>query len=408
MRVPELLSPAGDMEKLRAALDFGADAVYLAGLRFGMRQNAGNFDGEGLREAVALAHARGVRVYVAVNALPRSDEADELPAWLSLLEDAGADAVIVSDLGVLRMAQAFAPDLAIHLSTQVSVTNYAAACAWYDLGVKRIVLARELTLEEIRAIRGRTPAELELEAFVHGAMCVSYSGRCLLSAALAGRSADRGACAQPCRWSYALCEEKRPGEYLPVEEQGGETFILNAKDLRMIDHLPELAAAGVCALKIEGRGKTALYAAAITNAYRLALDGFAAEGAGWKCPPELLEETEKVSHRPYDTGFYFGPHDLQHRADTDYVRPWELAALQLSVDGCEAVLQEKSRFSPADTLEWLVPRAWPQPAELLSLAEEDGTPLAAANRPHMTVRARFARPVPKGAILRKRLSDENA
>lgn len=398
---PELLSPAGDMEKLRAAVAFGADAVYLGGKAYGMRQNAGNFDNEELAEAVAFAHAHGVRVYVTVNTMPRNEEMDALPGYLSLLAEVGADALIVADLGVAQLAKRYAPRLALHVSTQACVTNYAAANAWQALGASRVVLARELTLEEIARLRRCVSAELELECFVHGAMCVAYSGRCLLSSALMGRDASRGACAQPCRWKYALVEEKRPGLYLPVEEAEGESYVLNSCDLRMIQHLPKLAEAGVNSFKIEGRGKTAYYTAAITNAYRLALDGYAREGAAWRCSPQLLEETEKLSHRPYDTGFFFGKHDLQSRRTGEYIRTWDMAALLLERQGNEALLRQKNHFAPGDRLEWLVPRAMPQPAQLLELWDEDGSPLDAARHPHQRVRARFAQPPPEGALLRK-------
>ncbi|MBO5646372.1 MAG: U32 family peptidase C-terminal domain-containing protein, partial [Clostridia bacterium] len=245
----------------------------------------------------------------------------------------------------------------------------------------------------------------ELECFVHGAMCVAYSGRCLLSSALMGRDASRGMCTQPCRWSYSLVEEKRPGIYIPVEEAEGESYVFNSCDLRMIEHIPALAAAGIDSLKIEGRGKTAYYAAAITNAYRLALDGYAEKGDAWTCSPELLSETEKLSHRPYDTGFFFGKHDLQSRRSGDYIRPWDLAALQLSREGSTALLRQKNHFAPGDRLEWLIPRTMPRPATLLSLEDEEGTPLDAARHPLQTVRARFAEEVPEGAILRKMIQN---
>lgn len=401
--IPELLAPAGDPEKLRAALDFGADAVYLAGTAYGMRSNAGNFAPEELEEAIRLAHSRGVRVYVTVNTMPRNEELPALPEYLRKLERFGADALIVADLGVAAMAKRCAPNTPLHVSTQASVTNYAAALAWRELGAGRIVLARELTLREIAEIRERIPPELELECFVHGAMCMAYSGRCLLSSALMGRDASRGMCTQPCRWSYSLVEEKRPGIYIPVEEAEGESYIFNSCDLRMIEHIPAMAAAGIDSLKIEGRGKTAYYAAAITNAYRLALDGYAREGADWVCPPELLSETEKLSHRPYDTGFFFGKHDLQTRRSGEYIRPWDLAALQLSCEGSKALLLQKNHFAPGDRLEWLVPRQMPQRAELLSLRDTEGNALDAARHPLQRVVAEFAEPVPQGAILRKEI-----
>lgn len=269
---PELLCPAGDMERLRMAVLYGADAVYLAGESFGMRSFAGNFSREELPQAVEFAHSRGVRVHVTVNTMPRNGEVEKMPEWLEFLDGAGVDALIAADLGTFTLAGRYAPRCERHVSTQVSVANYAAARAWYDLGAKRVILARELSLEEIRTIRSKTPEDLELEAFVHGAMCVSYSGRCLLSNYMTGRDSNRGACAQPCRYQYYLMEEKRPGEYFPVFEDGAGTYIMNSRDMCMIDHLDDLAEAGLSSLKIEGRAKSAYYAAIVTGAYRHVLD----------------------------------------------------------------------------------------------------------------------------------------
>ncbi|NCB63910.1 MAG: U32 family peptidase, partial [Clostridia bacterium] len=288
----ELLCPAGDMERLRMAVLYGADAVYLAGSDFGMRAFAGNFDENGLREAVRFCHERNVAVHVTCNTMPRNDEVDRLPEWLALLDDAGADAAIVADLGVFSLVGKYAPHLKRHVSTQAGITNYAVAGVWRDLGADRVILARELSLDEIREIRARTPKELEIEAFVHGAMCVSYSGRCLLSNYMTGRDAQRGACAQPCRYKYALMEEKRPGEYFPVYEENGETFIMNSRDMCMIDHVPELLDAGLDSLKIEGRAKSAYYAAVTASAYRHAID---AAQAGEPLEGIWRDEVDKVS-----------------------------------------------------------------------------------------------------------------
>ena len=290
------------MERLNMALLYGADAVYLAGTAFGMRASAGNFDEEQLRQAVLLAHGRGVRVYVTCNTLPREDELQRLPGYLEFLQDAGVDALIVADIGVMRLAKKYAPRLALHVSTQFGVINSAAANSLYDLGADTVVLARETPLEDIRKIRKNTPKELRLEAFVHGAMCVSFSGRCLLSNYLTGRDANRGQCAQPCRWKYHLMEETRPGEYFEISEDGG-THIMNSRDMCMIEHIPELLDAGVSSFKIEGRMKSSYYAAVVTNAYRQAIDA-AAEGR--TLDRLWVEETEMVSHRPYSTGFYYG------------------------------------------------------------------------------------------------------
>ena len=269
---PELLAPAGDLERLRMAVLYGADAVYLAGTDFGMRAFAGNFSPEGLAEAVAFAHAHGVRVHCTVNTMPRNEEMDRLPAHLEVLESAGVDAVILADLGAFQLAGKYAPHAARHVSTQAGVTNYETARAWHDLGASRVILARELSLEEIRTIRDKAPASLELEAFVHGAMCVSYSGRCLLSNYMTGRDSSRGACAQPCRYKYALVEEKRPGEFFPLEEDGQGSYILNSRDMCMIDHLEDLQF--LDSLKIEGRAKSAYYAAVVTAAVALLMINF--------------------------------------------------------------------------------------------------------------------------------------
>ena len=242
---PELLAPAGDLEKMRFAIAYGADAVYLAGQRFGMRAAAANFDDDALRQGIAYAHARGVKCYITVNIMPSCRDLPELPAYLELLQDAGADALIVADVGVIRLAQKYAPKVPLHISTQTSILNHEAANFWADLGAERVVLARELSLEEIAEIRAKTPKTLEIEAFVHGAMCISYSGRCLISQYMTGRDANRGACAQPCRWNYTLMEEKRPGEYFPVEEDARGTYLYNSKDMCMIEHIPELVQAGV-------------------------------------------------------------------------------------------------------------------------------------------------------------------
>ena len=276
MRKPELLAPAGDMERLRMAVLYGADAVYLAGTSFGMRSFAGNFSPEELPEAVAFAHAHGVRVHVTVNTMPRGDELPALPAHLRLLNDSGVDALIIADLGVFRMAQREAPNCELHISTQVSIANAACAAAWHELGAKRVVSARELSLKEIKEIREHIPEDMEIESFIHGAMCISYSGRCLISQYMTGRDANHGACAQPCRWNYSLMEEKRPGQYFPIEEDEKGSYILNSRDMCMIDHLDDLLDVGLSSLKIEGRAKSAYYAAIVTGAYRHCLDNAAA------------------------------------------------------------------------------------------------------------------------------------
>ena len=373
MGKPELLAPAGDMERLRMAVLYGADAVYLAGTSFGMRSFAGNFSPEELPEAVAFAHAHGVRVHVTVNTMPRGDELPALPAHLRLLNDSGVDALIIADLGVFRMAQREAPNCELHISTQVSIANAACAAAWHELGAKRVVLARELSLEEIRVIRRDTPPELELETFAHGAMCVSYSGRCLLSNYMTGRDSNRGACAQPCRYQYALMEEKRPGEYFPVFEDEKGTYIMNSRDMCMIDHLAELAEAGVDCIKVEGRAKSAYYAAIITGAYRHALDAVA---AGVPVDPVWRDEVEHVSHRRYSTGFFFGQPG-QYTESSRYIRDWQVCAIvtDCAPDGL-ATLSLRNKFAAGDVVEIVGPDTRPfsvtVPVTLPLIVDESG------------------------------------
>ena len=395
----ELLSPAGDRERLRLAVLYGADAVYLAGRQFGMRSSAVNFSDEDLRWAVDYAHARGVKIYVTCNTLPREEELRELPAYLEFLQDAGVDALIIADLGVLELAKLHAPRVARHVSTQFGVINSATANALFRLGADTVVLARETPLEDIRKIRDNTPPELRIEAFVHGAMCVSFSGRCLLSNYLTGRDANRGQCAQPCRWKYHLVEETRPGQYFEITEDGG-TYILNSRDMRMIEHLPELLEAGVTSLKIEGRMKSAYYTAVTTNAYRHALD---AALAGEPLDPLWVSETEKCSHRPYTTGFYFGEPG-QHYDEASYSSTAEIAAVVQSCgEDCMALLTQRNKIFPGDALELLLPEGEPISFTAGELFDEEGNTIPDTRRAMMRFRLRLPAAAPEGAIVRKRL-----
>ena len=394
----ELLAPAGDMERLQMALAYGADAVYLAGTMFGMRSFAGNFSPEELKTAVALCHSRGVRVHVTCNTMPRNEEAARLPEWLEYLDSLGVDAVILADVGVFALAGRYAPHVERHISTQASVANYQCARAWHDLGAKRVILARELSLDEIREIRAKTPPELELEAFAHGAMCVSYSGRCLLSNYMTGRDSNRGECAQPCRYQYALMEEKRPGEYFPVFEEGGETYILNSRDMCMIDHVAELMEAGLNSLKLEGRAKSAYYAAIVTGAYRHAID---AAAAGQPLDPVWRDEVEHISHRPYSTGFYFGQPG-QYTGDARYLRGWQIVAKVLSCDGeGNALLTLNNKFRAGEDLELVGPGLRPVPFRAEGMRDGDGLPLDEVRRPQMTFRMRLPRVAPPLSLLRR-------
>lgn len=394
---PELLSPAGDMERLRMAVLYGADAVYLAGTSFGMRAFAGNFSPEELPEAVKFAHEHGVRVHVTINTMPRNDEIIHLPAHLERLQDAGVDALIVADMGAFTLAGKYAPRCERHISTQASIANFETARAWYDLGAKRVILARELNLEEIREIREKTPRELEIEAFVHGAMCVSYSGRCLLSNYMTGRDSNRGACAQPCRYQYYLMEEKRPGEYFPVFEDEKGTYIMNSRDMCMIDHVEKLMDAGLDSLKIEGRAKSAYYAAIVTGAYRHAIDAVA---AGEELDPVWREEVERVSHRHYATGFYFGEPG-QYFENSRYIREWQVIALVMDCDDDGmATLTLRNKFSTGDQIEVVGPDVKPVEFIAPEMIDGEGTTITEAKNPQMVFRMKLPCKVPQWSILR--------
>lgn len=377
---------------------YGADAVYLAGTSFGMRSFAGNFTPQELPEAVEFAHCHGVKVHVTVNTMPRHEELKDLPAHLELLNEVGVDALIIADLGVFRAAEKYAPLCERHISTQASVANHACANAWYDLGAKRVVLARELSLEEIRAIRKNVPAKLELETFAHGAMCVSYSGRCLLSNYMTGRDSNRGACAQPCRYEYALMEEKRPGEYFPVFEDERGTYIMNSRDMCMIDHLDDLMDAGIDCLKIEGRAKSAYYAAIVTGAYRHVLDDVA---AGRPIDPVWRDEVEHVSHRHYATGFFYGPPG-QYYENSRYIRNWQVCAIVTDCDkNGVATLSLRNKFSAGDRVEVVGPHMKPFEIRVPTMQDEEGNALLEARTPQMTFTMQLPKPVPSFSILRR-------
>ncbi len=395
---PELLAPAGDMERLKMAVLYGADAVYLAGTSFGMRSFAGNFSPEELPKAVQYAHDHGVKVHVTVNTMPRNNELSGLPEHLERLNNCGVDALIIADLGVFRAAEKYAPRCERHISTQVSIANYNCANAWFELGAKRVVLARELSLEEIRTIRRNTPKELEIETFAHGAMCVSYSGRCLLSNYMTGRDSNRGACAQPCRYQYALMEEKRPGEYFPVFEDEKGTYIMNSRDMCMIDHIDDLMEAGVDCLKIEGRAKSAYYAAIVTGAYRHVIDDVA---AGREVDPIWRDEVEHVSHRRYATGFFYGQPG-QYYQNSRYIRDWQVCAI---VTDCDenglATLSLRNKFSAGDEVELVGPDLRPFPLKVPMMQDEDGNMLEQPRNPQMVFKMQLPHQVPAMSIVRR-------
>ena len=394
----ELLSPAGDMERLKMSVLYGADAVYLAGTDFGMRSFAGNFTPEELPVAVKYAHEHGVKVHVTVNTMPRNNEVASLPAYLESLQDAGVDALILADMGAFTLAGKYAPKCQRHISTQQSIANYECAKAWYDLGAQRVVLARELNLNEIAEIRAKTPKELEIETFGHGAMCVSYSGRCLLSNYMTGRDSNRGACAQPCRYQYALMEEKRPGEYFPVYEDEKGTYILNSRDMCMIEHLKELREAGVDCIKIEGRAKSAYYAAIVTGAYRHCIDDLY---AGNEPDPVWLDEVNHVSHRIYSTGFYFGEPG-QYTENSRYIRTWQVCAI---VESCDdnglALCSLRNKFHAGDELEIVGPDTKPEAFTVPVMQNLDGETLEEPRTPQMQFYLQLPKKVPALSILRR-------
>jgi len=400
MTKAEVLSPAGDMERLTCAVEYGADAVYLAGKYFGMRASPSNFSDEELAQAVAHCHENGVRVYVTCNTLPRNDELAALPAYLSHLQEIGADALILSDLGVLELAKQYAPKVDIHISTQAGVVNYAAANAFYGLGARRVVLARELTIGEIREMRARLPRDLEIEAFVHGAMCMSFSGRCLLSNYMTGRDANRGDCAQPCRWEYDIVERKRPGEIYTIEQREKGAFLFNSRDMCLIEHIPQLIEAGITALKLEGRAKSAYYVASVTSAYRRAVDFFR-ENPGRPLPREIVLETEKISHREYSTGFYFGGEPGQTIGNGGYIRKYEVVAVCEGYEDGFCKLKQRNRFFRGCTADVLQPGKAPYELTITEMYDAYRNPIDVAPHAEMTVYIK-AEPMRPGAFLRVR------
>ena len=410
----ELLSPAGNLEKLRAALRFGADAVYLAGKSFGMRSAADNFTDEELAVAVDEVHAHGKKVYITVNTMPHGYEYPRLREYFAFLKPLAVDALIVSDLGVFTLAKELLPEVELHVSTQASIVSPEAALAWAALGAKRLVLARELSLEEIRAIRAALPDEVELEAFIHGSMCVSYSGRCMLSNQFTGRDANRGGCAQPCRWNYTIVEEKRPDERLPVMENENGTFILSSRDLCMLRHVPELIEAGVRSFKIEGRMKSAYYTAVVTNAYRMAIDAYLSDPLHYSFNEQLYREVESVSHRAYATGFFFDDpkENPQLTENVGYIREKAYFATVektgILPDGLVAETDEgklcrllqRNKVSLGDKAELLTPGRCGIPFEIKELYSEDGAPILAAPHPKMAFFCRLPSEASEGDLIR--------
>ena len=406
----ELLAPAGNMEKMKMALLYGADAVYMAGKAFGLRAYGGNFTREEMKEAVEYAHSMGKKVYITVNIIPRNEDLEGLDTYLKYLQDIHADAVLISDLGVFDIAREAAPDLPVHVSTQASTANWRAAKAWKDMGAQRVVLARELSLAEIGEISRR--ANVETEAFVHGAMCISWSGRCLLSNYFTGglRDSNRGECIQACRFRYSVVEETRPGQYWPVAEDENGSYVFNSKDLCLIDRIPDLYRAGVSSLKIEGRMKSVYYAAAVVSVYRKALDAFYAEGEDFRVRPEWREELEKISHRPYTEGFAFHPAgaDSQNYERSLPTQEYDFIGLVLSCDreAGTVLIEQRNHFRTGEEAECLCPDGRVFPVTIGALSDEEGSPVSAAPHPLEHVVMHTDAPLAPYAVLRRKIQHE--
>ena len=403
---PELLAPAGNLEKLKIAIEYGADAVYIGGEEFSLRVAADNFTNDEIKLGVDFAKARGKKVYLTANIIPHNKDIDEYGRFLNDVKDLGLDAVILSDLGMFDVTKELAPGLEIHISTQANNVNYRSAQKWYEMGAKRVILAREMSLDEISEIRRRTDKDLELEAFVHGAMCISYSGRCLLSNYMAGRDGNGGACAHPCRWKYYLMEEKRPGEYMPVFENERGTFIYNSKDLCMINHIDKLVESGLTSFKIEGRVKSEFYVATVVAAYRRAIDSYFENPDAWEPNPEWLSELKKVSHRDYTTGFYFGrPGGTeQHYASSSYIREYDMVGVAEGYDEKTnmAKIVQKNRFFKGDEVEFLCPDGSFFTQKIEYMTDADGNEIEVANRPQSIAYVKTEKKVLKDSFMRKR------
>ncbi len=384
MKTIELLIPAGSLDILKTAVIYGADAVYLGGEAFGLRAKAKNFTGEEIRRGISFAHARGVRVYITANILAHNEDLDEAEKYFKELKEYGPDALIISDPGIFSIARRMMPDTDIHISTQANNTNYGTYRFWHALGAKRVVSARELSLKEIREIRDHIPEEMEIESFVHGAMCISYSGRCLLSSFLAGRDANRGACTHPCRWSYHLTEETRPGEYMPVVENERGTFIFNSKDLCMIDHIPEMIEAGIDSFKIEGRMKTALYVAVVTRAYRKAIDDYLQDPVRYQENLQWYrEEIDKCTNRQFTTGFYFGKPDesAQIYGSSTYQKNYTyLGTVEEVMQDGRIRIEQKNKFRVGEEIEIMKPDGTNLLVKVQQITDEEGCPMESA--PH--------------------------
>lgn len=410
MKKPELLAPAGDLEKLKIAVLYGADAVYFGGENFSLRAGAGNFSLEDLKEGIAFAHARGVKCHMTLNFFAHNEDVQPFMEYLRQIKDLGIDAYIAADPGVIDMIHQIIPDAQIHLSTQANMTNYMTAMFWYKQGIRRLVLARELSLEEIKQIKEKIPEDMELETFVHGAMCISYSGRCLLSNFMIERDANRGMCAHPCRWKYALVEEQRPGEYYPIEEDDRGTYILNSKDLCLIKNIPEFINAGISSFKIEGRMKSVFYVAAVVSAYRKAIDSYVSDPDGYVFNQEWMDELCKVSHREFTTGFYFHTPDNndQNYLTSQYTRDYSFLAMvkEYDPDSRMAVLEQRNKMVLGDEIEIFGPNTDFFVQKIEEMYDENDQPIDAAPHPQQIVKMKMSHPVEPFFMLRKRKEEK--
>lgn len=412
MKKIELLAPAGDFEKLKTAVDYGADAVYFGGSVFSLRAGAGNFSPDEIREGTAYAHAHGVRVYMTINIFAHNEDIEKLPGFLDSISDVDIDAFLVSDPGIMRILRQKRPDAELHLSTQANTTNYMSALFWRDMGVKRIVAAREMSLDELREFRKELPDDMEIEVFVHGAMCMSYSGRCLLSNFMTGRDANRGACAHPCRWKYYLTEEKRPGEYMPVIEEDRGTYILNSKDLCMIRHIPELIEAGIASAKIEGRMKSVFYLATVLRVYREAIDSYYRDPENYQFRQEWIDELDKASNRHFTTGFFFGsPSGEDHNYDSSaYVRTYDFIGKVISYDEKTrtARIEQRNNFRRGDEIEIFGPGSTAFFSQTVTdMKDADGLPIDVAPHAQQTVYMPVEHRVAAGYMLRRRRPEDS-
>lgn len=380
MNKPELLAPAGNLEKLKAAISFGADAVYLGGSKFNLRAFADNFTTKELKEGIEFAHSRGKKVHVTINIFPHNEDLIGLEDYLKEVENIGADAILVADPGIIAIAKEIVPNLEIHLSTQANCTNYKSALFWHNLGVKRVVMAREMSLKNFKELREKLPETCDIEAFVHGSMCMAYSGRCLLSNYMTGRDANRGECAQPCRYKYHLVEEKRPGRYYEITEDSNGTYIMNSKDLCMIEHIPELMNSGINSFKIEGRMKSPFYVASVVKAYREAIDRYAEDPKGYVFNPKWMDYLLKPSHRPYTTGFYFNEEIKQHYESSSYIRDYDIVGVvrAYSKELNIATIEQRNKVYNGDTVEILIPKGDNKIVKLRDMKNKDGKAIDSA------------------------------